>query len=196
MKIYFVTTNPEKLNEAKLVLNESGYEVEGIEFDFTEPTDGDIESIAKSKLLQITSKLGSKKPIIVDDSGIFFEAYNDFPGILTRRIFDKIGYRGVKNLLQNENRNAYFYGVIAFMWNDEIKLFNGKTHGSISENININLTEGLRFPFDPIFIPVGENITFLEMTIEEKLKYSYRKKALDQLCKWLNTNMNSVYNDD
>lgn len=195
MKIYFITTNPEKLKEAKIILAPYGYEVVGKSFDFVEPTEGSMESIAIAKLLQIKNELGSSLPTFVDDSGIYFDAYSDFPGILTRRVFNMIGYKGIEKLLHNENRKAFFYGVIAFMYNEDIKIFHGETNGSIIEKFDCNLSEGLRFPFDPIFIPEGLDITLGEMTVEEKLKYSYRKKALSELGKWLNTNMDSVYNN-
>ncbi|MGD9678657.1 MAG: non-canonical purine NTP pyrophosphatase [Vulcanibacillus sp.] len=185
MKITFVTTNYEKINEAKLALTPYGLEVETGNFVFNEPIEGDMEGIAKIKLLQIRDKIKADTPIIVDDSGIYFEAYSDFPGILTKRIFQMIGYKGVKKLLQNEDRSAYFHGVIAFLWNDEIKIFHGQTRGSIIEDIPDNLPLDSKFPFDPIFVPKGSSRTLGEMTIEERLKFSYRREALDLLGQWV-----------
>jgi XTP/dITP diphosphohydrolase len=37
------------------------------------------------------------------------------------------------------------------------------------------------FGYDPIFIPIGSNLTFAEMTMKEKSKFSHRKKAMDKL---------------
>ncbi len=192
MKLIFATTNTEKLNEAKLALAPYGYEVEPKSFDFIEPLEGNMEYIAKTKLLQIKNKVDLDAPIIVDDSGIYFEAYNNFPGILTKRIFNMIGYKGVKKLLENENRNAYFHGVVVFEWNDSIKVFHGMTHGSIIKDIPDNLPDNLKFPFDPIFIPNGNTRTLGQMTIEDKLEYSYRRKALDSLGLWLNENVKTI----
>lgn len=183
MKLYFVTTNPEKLKEAKIALAPYGYEVEGYEFEFIEPSEGNMEEIAKAKLAQIN--VAKNIPVFVDDSGIFFEAYKDFPGILTKRIFKRIGYKGIDKLLKQESRKAYFYGVIALRWQGITKVFHGITKGSIIQDIPKGLPEDLKFPFDPIFLPDNEDRTLGMMDTAEKIKYSYRKKALDEMGEWL-----------
>ncbi len=190
MKLIFATTNEEKLKEAKLALAPFGHEVEGRSFSFYEPTEGVMEDIAKIKLSQIDNDVDA--PVFVDDSGIFFEAYPNFPGILTRRIFNLIGYKGIDKLLKNENRNAYFHGVIAFKWKNQIELFEGKTNGKIIDQIPYHLPLHVDFPFDPIFLPEGSAKVFGEMTIEERVAYSYRKKALEKLGMWMQS-YNSIY---
>ncbi len=183
MKVIFVTTNPEKLKEAKLAIQPFGHEVEGMSFSFNEPYEGSMEEVARFKLEQLD--IDSNVPIFVDDSGIFFEAYQDFPGILTRRIFNLIGYKGIDKLLQNESRRAYFYGVIAVKWRDHIKIFTGKTNGRIVDTLPTNLPPDLRFPFDPIFVPDGDNMVLGDMSIEKRVYYSYRRFALEQFGEWL-----------
>jgi len=42
------------------------------------------------------------------------------------------------------------------------------------------------FGYDPVFIPVGSDITFANMDITEKNKFSHRKKAVQQLIDFLN----------
>jgi len=183
MELIFTTTNPEKLKEAQLALEPFGHKVTGKSFQFYEPDEGSMEDIARLKLTQI--KEDTDLPVFVDDSGIFFEAYNDFPGVLTRRFFQMIGYKGVKKLLFNENRNAYFHGVVAVKWRDKEGIFHGKTFGKIINEIPDDLPEGLRFPFDPIFIPYGETTVLAQMPVEKRIQYSYRKKALIKMGEWL-----------
>jgi non-canonical purine NTP pyrophosphatase (RdgB/HAM1 family) len=185
MRLLFVTTNTEKLKEARLALAPYGHQVESIDYDFIEPANGAIESIAKEKLSQLGPYVTAEMPVIVDDSGLYLVAYEGFPGILTKRIFQQIGYKGIKKLLVDEDRRAYFHGVIAFMWKGEVKTFHGTMHGKIIDEIPFDLPEELQYPFDPIFIPEGSKSTMSQLSTEEKLCYSYRRKALDQLGAWL-----------
>ncbi|MFT9486522.1 non-canonical purine NTP pyrophosphatase [Tepidibacillus infernus] len=182
MKLIFATTNSEKLIEAKMALAPFGFEVEDESFPFKEPTEGTMESIARYKLSQIEDR---EEPVFVDDSGIFFEAYPNFPGILTKRIFNLVGYKGIEKLLKEENRSAYFHGVIAMKWRNEIKVFHGELHGKITNLIPNDLPIDLKFPFDPIFIPNGYNKVLGEMPIEKRVFLSYRRIALEEMGKWL-----------
>ncbi len=183
MKFIFYTTNQEKLAEAKIALAAFGFEVEGRSFPFIEPTKGTMEDIASYKLSQI--KHDDDSPIMVDDSGIYFEAYPGFPGILTKRTFRTLGYKGIRKLLDGETRRAFFQGAIALRWQGEIKTFIGETYGSIITNIPLDLANDLKFPFDPIFIPDGDNRVLSEMSLEQRVAYSYRRKALNALVEWL-----------
>ncbi|TCS84188.1 non-canonical purine NTP pyrophosphatase [Tepidibacillus fermentans] len=183
MKLIFVTTNPEKLAEAQLALAPFGHQVEGKSFPFIEPTEGTLEEIARYKLEQI--KEDEEIPIFVDDSGIFFESYPQFPGILTKRIFQLIGYKGIDKLLSGESRKAYFRGVIAVKWKGKIDVFHGITSGRIISEIPYNLPKDLRFPFDPIFIPDGDTQVLGNMSLEQRVYYSYRRKALEKMGHWL-----------
>jgi len=183
MKLIFITTNPEKLEEAKLALAPFGHEVEGRDFPFIEPIEGTLEEIAKYKLHQISEEI--EYPVFVDDSGIFFQSYPKFPGILTKRIFQLIGYKGIRKLLDGESHNAYFQGVIAVKWKGQTNVFQGVTNGRILQEIPSNLPSDLRFPFDPIFIPDGCEQVLGDMSLEQRVHYSYRRKALELLGQWL-----------
>ena len=60
-------------------------------------------------------------------------------------------------------------------------LFDGICEGNIIDEQKG--TQG--FGYDPIFIPDGAALTFAEMTMEEKNKYSHRKKAMAKLIHFL-----------
>jgi XTP/dITP diphosphohydrolase len=66
---------------------------------------------------------------------------------------------------------------VSLILNDKEYLFEGICEGHISED-----QKGLQgFGYDPIFIPTGAAISFAEMTMEEKTKYSHRQKAVAKL---------------
>ena len=76
-ELIFITGNKHKLNEAKNVLEPLGFKVINENFDFIEPQDMKQKDIVVYKAKQAFLKM--KKTLIVDDSGIYFEAYPDFP---------------------------------------------------------------------------------------------------------------------
>ncbi|MCS1352208.1 non-canonical purine NTP pyrophosphatase [Mechercharimyces sp. CAU 1602] len=183
MQITFVTQNEEKLKEASHALRPYGIEVCSHPLPLVEPDLETVEEVAQEKLRQVQT--AGLNRAIVDDAGIFFAAYNQFPGVLTKRVFQRIGYKGIVQLLHNQSREAYFLGSVAVVWDSETAIFTGRTNGEIVEIDPHLLPEVSDFPFDPIFIPTGEKQTLAQLSIESKLSHSYRRKALDQLATWL-----------
>lgn len=185
LKIIFATTNEGKLLEARRVLTPLGYEVIGKPVRIVEPDEGTVEEIAMNKLEQALEQLQGNSVIMVDDAGIFFHAYPQFPGVLTKRIFERIGYRGIRKLLIDEPRSAWFEGTIAVYWHGEKKIFSGTTLGKVAEYITDDLIPEPGFPYDPIFIPEGETNVLSQLPIEKRLFYSYRRKALEKMAEWV-----------
>ena len=63
-----------------------------------------------------------KKPLIVDDAGIFFDGFNQFPGALAKYVMQGIGIKGILKLIQNKQKAA-FRNVITFT-NDGNTMYN------------------------------------------------------------------------
>jgi XTP/dITP diphosphohydrolase len=124
-----------------------------------------------------------------DDSGLEIEALNNEPGIYSARYAGEHGNhqanmdKVLEKLKGNANRNACFRTVISLIWNGEEYFFEGSVPGTIrTERCG---TAG--FGYDPIFQPEGYDITFAEMSMEEKNNISHRGRAVDQLIAFLNT---------
>lgn len=123
-----------------------------------------------------------KKPLIVEDSGLFIEKLDGFPGPFSSYVFEKIGNDGIIRLLENaENRKARFVSVVSFAKEGETKSFKGITEGIITKKERGN--QG--FGYDPIFVPKNTEKSFGEMNIKEKNKFSHRKKAFIKLSGYL-----------
>lgn len=183
MKLGFVTENAGKLAEARSILSPLGIELYHVALPLREPEEGTIREVCLEKLRQVR-RMGLDR-VMVDDAGIFLAAYQGFPGVLTKRIFDLIGYKGFMKLLAGESRKAWFEGAVAVLWDGEIRCFFAKTPGKIIEADPENLQPEPGFPFNPIFVPEGEDRVLSEIPPEERLKHSYRRKALEQLAAWL-----------
>jgi len=81
----------------------------------------------------------------------------------------------------NTNRVAQFRTVICLILNGKAKYFEGIAKGHI-----ISERKGEDgFGYDPIFIPEGFDMTFAEMSMDEKNKISHRAKAFDKLLAFL-----------
>jgi XTP/dITP diphosphohydrolase len=86
-------------------------------------------------------------------------------------------------LENEENRNAKFRTVIALIIKGEENLFEGECNGAITKAKSG--VEG--FGYDPIFTPEGYDITFAEMSKQEKGAISHRGKAVERLVAFLNS---------
>jgi XTP/dITP diphosphohydrolase len=75
--------------------------------------------------------------------------------------------------------------VVSLIWEEKEYLFEGICQGQITVD-----QKGLQgFGYDPVFIPDGASTTFAEMSMEEKNKFSHRKKAIAQLVNFLQTKL-------
>ncbi|MFD1427481.1 non-canonical purine NTP pyrophosphatase [Kroppenstedtia sanguinis] len=183
MILPFATQNQGKLTEARQVLEPMGIQVDPLPLDLAEPDFGSVEEVTREKLRQVQA-MGYQRGM-VDDAGIFFNAYDGFPGILSKRVFQRIGYKGVMRLLEGESREAWFEGAVAVLWDGETAIFSGKTPGHLLKADPADLSPEPDFPFNPIFIPRGDERTLSQMSPQERKKYSYRRKALEELASWL-----------
>ncbi|MNT44862.1 Non-canonical purine NTP pyrophosphatase [compost metagenome] len=121
-----------------------------------------------------------------DDSGLEIEALNQEPGIFSAR------YSGIKDDQKNLNlvlqkmegqinRKARFRTVISLIRNGEVFLFEGIINGTIRTS-----PSGEKgFGYDPIFEPAGYDITFAEMSMEQKNQISHRALAMNKLITFL-----------
>ncbi|MEO6695698.1 MAG: RdgB/HAM1 family non-canonical purine NTP pyrophosphatase [Ignavibacteria bacterium] len=126
-----------------------------------------------------------KIPTISDDTGLFVDALNGEPGVYSARYAgEHASYSdNCKKLIENlknhslEKRTARFESVICFYVNDnEYYLFNGICEGKI-----IFDGRGEKgFGYDSLFVPDGLDLTFAEMSDEEKNKISHRGRALQE----------------
>lgn len=182
--ILFVSSNPGKILEIGKILKEYGMEMIAREMDVPEDKNKNQEEIAKEKARWTAEKTG--EAVITEDAGLYFEAYENFPGINSRAVFDKIGYEGVLKKLEGKSRRAYFKSVIAYCEpKREPIIFIGICKGKIA---NRPIRETVhRLPYDNIFIPDGDERAFSQMTKEEKAKYSHRAKAARAFAVWLNS---------
>lgn len=191
MKLIFATNNLNKLNEVKSLIPShiELLSLADISFNQDIPETADtIEGNASLKSKAIYDITHTN--VFSDDSGLLVDALNGAPGVYSAR------YAGeqkndednlqklLRELTDNENRNAHFKTVMSLIIDGKEYLFEGKVNGSI-----INEKRGSNgFGYDPIFVPDGYNKTFAEMTKEEKSSISHRARALKKMIEFLENN--------
>ncbi|KMQ71930.1 RdgB/HAM1 family non-canonical purine NTP pyrophosphatase [Chryseobacterium koreense] len=126
------------------------------------------------------------KPSLGDDSGLVVEALDGRPGIFSARYagnhdFGKNIAKVLEEMKGVENRNAYFVTVMCLVDETGPHYFEGRVYGDLTENVRGE--KG--FGYDPIFISKDHEITFAEMSAEEKNKISHRKKAIEKFLDFL-----------
>ncbi|MDI6917394.1 MAG: XTP/dITP diphosphatase [Thermoplasmatales archaeon] len=172
-KIFFVTSNKGKFSEAEKKIKN----IEQKSFDYPEIRSENLGEIVVYGIEFLKEKI--RKPFFIEDSGLFIDVLNNFPGPFSKYVFNKIGCKGILKLMKNEkNRNAVFKSAIGY-YDGETKMFEGICEGRISTRMS-----GKKgFGYDPIFIPKNSDKTFAQMDIGEKNIYSHRGNALTKLVK-------------
>ena len=180
MELLFITGNKGKLDEIAAFLKTSGIKLTHKHLDLVEPRSESIAEIAieKAKCASKTIEL----PFIVDDSGLFVDCLNGFPGTNSNWTFKKIGYPGILALLEGKkDRSAAFKCAVALsIPGKEIVVFEGVEHGTIA--YEAHGTEG--FGYDPIFIPNGSTKTWAQAPEVKNIR-SHRQQAIEKMVKWL-----------
>jgi XTP/dITP diphosphohydrolase len=186
-ELVFATNNKHKAEEIQSILGNQ-YKILtltdiGCTVDIAE-TGNSFEENATLKSSYVTEHY--QLDCFADDSGLEIEALNNEPGIYSAR------YSGIKDdrvnlelVLQRmeevTNRKAHFKTVISLMKNGQNILFEGVINGTIRQ-----VPAGDQgFGYDPIFEPLGYNITFAQMSRTEKNRISHRAIAMQKFIAFL-----------
>lgn len=175
--VYFVTGNDDKFREAKVLLPE----LERVEIDLPEEQSLDPELVIRKKL-EVAIKL-HEGPIIVEDTSLYLDGLNGFPGPLIKWMLQAVGNSGIYELCQNiHNNKAVARTVVGLYDGNIVQFFEGEIHGQIVKPYG---NEG--FGWDEIFRPDGLSETYAEMGDEFKPEFSMRTKAFTKLSEYLKT---------
>ena len=188
MKIVFATNNAHKLDEVRQVVGEKFEIVSlrecGIVEDIpeNEPT---LEGNALAKARYIYERTGFN--CFADDTGLEVDALGGEPGVRSARYAtdghdDEANKRLLLERLQSEeNRAAQFRTAVALILGGKEYLFEGIVRGEIALEQH---GEG-GFGYDPLFFPEGGDLTFAQMSSEEKNAISHRGRAVRKLAEFL-----------
>lgn len=181
MKLNFVTGNIGKYEEIKELMKQRGIIVEHINISKPEIDSLDVKEVAEYSAKKLANELN--KTVVVEDTGLYLEAYKNFPGTNSKSVFYGIGFEGFMRLLDGKSRKAFFKIVVSYCKpKKEPVSFEGKINGTITTEVFKGGHDSL--PYDQIFIPEGYDKTFSQ-ALELKNKISHRVEAFGKLADYL-----------
>jgi len=183
-ELYYATGNHDKFSTVgrylagerpEIILKQCAHELIEIQSD-------ELEQVAIDKARQAWNIL--QKPVLVDDAGIYFDNYNKFPGVMTKYVFNGIGFEGLYALTKPGD-TAYFRLYMVY-WYEPQKyiVFESSCAGYISHQTLYKATESS--PYNQLFIPNGCDKTLAQMICENGhcQEYDYRIAAVKKFLNW------------
>lgn len=185
--LILATGNPAKVKELNALLKGEGWEVQSLKDvagDVTIDETGntlDENAIIKARFVHELTGL----PALADDTGLEVNALGGRPGVHSARFAgteandaqnrEKL-LAELSHITDPAQRIARFRTVLAYIVNDEVRLYDGVCNGMI---LNEERGSG-GFGYDPLFLPDGKDKSFAEMNSDEKNRISHRGRALQK----------------
>ena len=187
-KLIFATHNANKVKEVRNQLMGT-YEILGLnDIGFHEEIIEDKKTIVENSIAKVRFvKERTGYDCFADDTGLEVNALNGKPGVFSKRFAGQNASSddNINKLLHllkgKQDRSAQFKTVISLFNNGEIQTFEGICKG----NIGFKRSGNFGFGYDPIFIPENKNISFGQMSLEEKNKIAHRGRAVNKLIGYL-----------
>lgn len=188
-ELIFASANPNKHKEIQSLISPEISLKSPVHFGMTEDIPETGETLEENALIKARYLWErTKTPVFADDTGLEIEALQNAPGVYSAR------YAGpakdaeanmakvLEELQERRNRKAQFRTAIAYIdEKGEEHLFEGIVEGRILREKRGD--EG--FGYDPIFLPEGRELSFAEMSLEEKNEISHRARALRAFIQFL-----------
>lgn len=187
-KLVVASHNEGKVREIRELLAPFGVEtLSARELDLPEPDETGTTFRANAELKALAAATAANLPALSDDSGLAVTALGGDPGIFSARWAGStkdfaLAMEKVEQALRAKgagtDRSAKFICAMTLAWPDgHMETFQGEARGAL-----IWPPRGDNgFGYDPLFVPVGHDITFGEMEPVKKHAMSHRADAFRQL---------------
>ena len=195
--VIIATHNAGKFREMHDLLTPFGIEIQSAaELGLPEPKETGMTFAENARIKALAAARASEKPAFADDSGLVVDALGREPGIHSARwAGPDRDFRAAMNRIQTlliergaktpEQRRAHFVAALCLAWPDgHVEAFEGRVDG-----VAVWPPRGNKgFGYDPLFRPDGFDVTFGQMSAEEKhglpprgLGLSHRARAFMKL---------------
>ena len=178
--IVVASHNAGKIREIRDLIGPLGFEARSAaDLKFTEPDETGTTYEENAKIKALASARASGLPALSDDSGLAVDALGGAPGVYTANWAERedgsrdfgMAMEKLERALEEkgartpDRRTGRFVSVLCLAWPDgHTELFRGEVEGHI-----VWPPRGdLGFGYDPVFKPLGYDVTFGEMPAEAK----------------------------
>ncbi|MDR7257576.1 XTP/dITP diphosphohydrolase [Sphingomonas sp. BE270] len=189
-KLVIASHNAGKVREINALLAPYGIEaISAAELDLPEPEETGTTFVANAELKALQAADLSGLPALADDSGLCVDALGGDPGVYTANWAETPNGRDwtlamtkVEQALAakgpDASRDAHFVCVLALAWPDgHVQWFEGRADGTLTWPPRGQVG----FGYDPVFVPLGSDVTYAEMDSAQKHAISHRAAAFAQL---------------
>ena len=189
-RLLVATHNRGKLDEIRAMMAPHGIEVTSAgDMGLPEPAETESSFIGNARIKARAAMQATGLPVLADDSGITVDGLDGAPGVYTAdwaetpngrdfmqamaRTWNELEARKVP-----EPRTAQFRATLILLWPDgHEEIFEGVAPGRL-----VWPPRGVQgHGYDPIFVPDGHDLTYAEMTPEQKNAISHRARAFARL---------------
>lgn len=187
-RLVIASHNEGKVREIRALLAPYGVEpVSAGSLGLPEPPETGTTFIANAEIKARSAADLSGLPALADDSGLAVEALGGEPGIYSARwageskdfgLAMKLVHEQLTNAGPEAGRDAHFVCALSLCWPDgHVESFEGRVDGTL-----VWPPRGTHgFGYDPIFQPLGHDISFGEMDPDAKHAISHRADAFRKL---------------
>lgn len=187
-RLVIASHNAGKVREIAELLGPRGIEpVSAGSLGLPEPPETGTTFVANAELKALAAADLSGLPALADDSGLCVDALNGDPGIFSARwagpdkdfaLAMRLVHEAIEAKGPDAGHDAHFICALALAWPDgHVEAFEGRVDGTI-----VWPPRGKKgFGYDPVFQPLGHDITFGEMEPAAKHGMSHRADAFRQL---------------
>ena len=191
-RILIATHNAGKLEEMAQLFAPRGVTVVGAaEMNLPEPEETETTFVGNARIKAHAAASATGLPALADDSGIEVAALDGAPGVYTADWAETPNGRDflmamtkTHSLLEEkaapQPRHARFCATLVLAWPDgHDEVFAGTVEGTLVWPLRGKLGHG----YDPMFQPLGHDVTFAEMPAAQKNAISHRADAFEKLIK-------------
>lgn len=193
--LVIATHNAGKLKEIQALLAPYGVTcISAGSLGLAEPEETGETFVANALLKARAAAEAAQLPALADDSGLCVTALGGRPGVWTADWAERRPFEGppgrdwymamgkVEGMLAergpNVDRACHFACVLAIAWPDGSQaVYEGRADGTLTWPPRGDMG----FGYDPVFVPLGGQLTFAELDPEQKHRISHRADAFAKL---------------